>query len=108
MRKLGLSVLFGFCLFVSVSTSSSVFAQDGGADSRATTFRAMQGPAHESVPGGTLMIAAYSLVWFFVFAYVARIGMLATKTAGEIERLSADLKKKSAATESGVESSANH
>ena len=86
-------------LTIWLSNVAVAFAQDPAADSRATTFRAMQGPAQESVPGGALLLAAYSVIWVFVFVFVLRIALHFAKTNRELARLSAAVEKKSASAE---------
>ena len=63
------------------------YAQDA-ADARATEFRAMTGPAQESVPGGMLLVAAYAAIWIFIFAYVWRTAKLQSQTRAELALLS--------------------
>ena len=75
------------------------FAQDPAADSRATEFRAMQGPARESIPGAALLMAAYSLVWIFIFVFVVRIALHFKTTAKRLDVLQAAIDKKSASSE---------
>ncbi|MBK8171656.1 MAG: hypothetical protein IPK60_15090 [Sandaracinaceae bacterium] len=104
MRSAFFALTLGFLTITLCSASTNAVAQDGPAeaapeDSRATQFRAMQGPAQESVPGGTLMVAAYGLVWLFVFAYIVRIALLSAKTSSEVERLSSALAKKTLSPE---------
>jgi len=58
---------------------------------RAQSFRAMTGPATEDVPGGTLLIGAYGLVWFFLLLLVLRIWSVSRGVAGELARLESAL-----------------
>jgi len=65
-------------------------AQDGGGDSagdRASAFRAVEGADAEQVPGGTLLLSAYGVMWLFVFAYVFRLQRMQTATHAEVARL---------------------
>lgn len=57
------------------------------ATSRATSFRAVTGPDAEDVPGGTLLIVAYALIWLFVLVFVLRLGKLNASTLVEVARL---------------------
>lgn len=41
-------------------------------DDRATTFQAVEGGT-EQYSGGTLLVAAYALVWLFIMAYLAML-----------------------------------
>ena len=62
-------------------------ATDDPADGRATAFVASSGAEVESVPGGTLLIAAYGVAWAFVLMFVVRIGRLASHNAAELGEL---------------------
>lgn len=62
-------------------------------DGRSTEFRAMTGPAQESVPGGMLMVSAYAVVWVVVFGYVLRLGGLSSATRTKLDRLEQALSK---------------
>jgi len=65
------------------------------AESRATEFRAVEGPEAEDVPGGALLIGAYAIVWCFLMVYVLRLGKLQTGLARDMERLERSLKEAS-------------
>jgi CcmD family protein len=58
---------------------------------RATSFRAVDGPVTEDVPGGVLMIVAYAAIWVLVFGYVWRLGRMSAQTAADVRRLSSSL-----------------
>jgi len=65
-------------------------AQDAGTDSgddRASAFRAVEGGDAEQVPGGTLLLSAYGVMWLFVFAYIFRMQRMHSATQAEISRL---------------------
>lgn len=62
------------------------------AQERATKFVGVTGPDAESVPGGTLLIAAYAIVWVLLFLFLLRMRGLQRQTAEELERLSAEIK----------------
>jgi CcmD family protein len=79
MRALALA------LFLAVTASAS--AQEDAAESRATSFQAVEGAQKESVPGGSLMVAAYAVTLVLLVGYVARLGMMHQKTASELDRL---------------------
>lgn len=71
-------------------------AQDPTADgenSRQTSFVAVEGPARDSVPGGTLLVAAYGVVFALVFLYVARLAKMQAENARSLQRLAAALDK---------------
>ncbi len=42
-------------------------------------FRAMTGPATESVPGGTMMVIAYGIIGTLLLLYVIRLARMAAK-----------------------------
>jgi len=91
--------LVAFVLFVSaplLAQDDSVGpAQDGkdAAESRATAFQAVEGPQKEQVPGGALLISAYAFVLVLLVGYVARLALLQSKTAAEVERLTRALER---------------
>ncbi len=62
--------------------------EDDPAEGRSTAFRAVSGAETESVPGGTLLIAAYGIAWAFVLMFIVRIGRLANQNAGALAELS--------------------
>ena len=57
------------------------------AESRATSFQAVEGSQKDEVPGGGLLVGAYAFVMVVLVGYVARLGLLQSKTAKELERL---------------------
>jgi CcmD family protein len=57
------------------------------------TFRSVEGPAREEVPGGLMLVAAYGLVWLLLFLYVARVGVLQKQAQQELDRLEQRLNK---------------
>jgi len=63
-------------------------AADAASD-RATSFRAVSGSEAEEVPGGTLLIASYALIWIFLMLYLHRVGRLSATVRADVERLSA-------------------
>jgi hypothetical protein len=77
--------LFAFTALVLTAVPS--FAQEDAAESRATTFQAVEGPQKENVPGGPLLVGAYAFVLVMLVGYVARLGLMQRKTAAEVERL---------------------
>ena len=62
------------------------------ADDRAAQFVGVTGPEAESVPGGTLLLAAYAVVWVLLFVFLLRMRGLQRQTARDLERLSADVR----------------
>jgi hypothetical protein len=70
-------------------------AQDGkdAAESRATSFQAVEGPQKEEVSGGTHLVSAYAFVLVLLIGYVGRLGALQSKTAAEVQRLTRALER---------------
>ncbi len=66
--------------------------QQDAAEERATQFVGVSGPDAESIPGGALLLAAYSIVWALLFLFLMRIRGLQRQTAEELERLSAEMR----------------
>jgi CcmD family protein len=67
-------------------------AQETG--DRATSFQAVSGSAHEDVPGGTLLVAAYAIVLALVVAYVVYVARMQASAAEELTRLEKMLEDK--------------
>lgn len=94
MRRLLRSLVFVSslaCLGGGLAPALAQPAQDAAAaaqEERATSFRAVSGSEAEEVPGGTLMIAAYGLIWLFLMLYLHRIGRLSAGVRADVERLS--------------------
>lgn len=81
-----------FALSFAASARADVAPEEPN-DGRSTEFRAMTGPAQESVPGGMLMVSAYAVVWVVVFGYVLRLGGLSSSTRTKLDRLEQALSK---------------
>lgn len=62
------------------------------AEERAAQFVGVRGPDAEQVPGGTLLLAAYGVVWVLLFAFLLRMRGLQKQTADELQRLSAEIR----------------
>lgn len=60
-------------------------------EERAAQFVGVEGPDAERIPGGTLMLAAYAIVWVLLFGYLMRMRMLQRQTADELRRLGAEI-----------------
>jgi len=98
---LALAFAWGLTMVAGMATPHHVAAQDTpSADApttadpesdRAQSFRAMTGPATEDVPGGTLLIGAYALVWLFVLLLILRIGSVSNKVSVDLARLEQSL-----------------
>ena len=67
--------------------ASDVSAQEDAAESRSTSFQAVEGPNKEDVPGGPLLVYAYAFIMVALVAYVARLGSLQGKNRAELDRL---------------------
>jgi hypothetical protein len=70
-------------------------AQETG--DRGTSFQAVSSSAHQDVPGGTLLVAAYAIVLFVLVAYVVYLTMLQQGAARELTRLESILADKTKA-----------
>mgnify|MGYP006283643547 CR=1 FL=1 len=64
---------------------------ESAAEERAMAFEAAEGARTENVPGGTLLIVAYGVVWLLVLGYVVSLGYRQARTRDEIQRLRQDL-----------------
>lgn len=69
-----------------------VVAQDTG--DRATSFQAVSGSAHEDIPGGTLLVAAYAIVLCVLVVYLVYLTAMQQSAARELTRLEGVLAKK--------------
>ncbi len=70
-------------------------AQQNGADDRAMGFRPGLGDAaRERVPGGRLLVGAYTAVLLLVGAYVAYVARRASKLEDDLRRLEDDLARR--------------
>ena len=67
--------------------SAQEAADDSAAESRASSFRAVEGADAEQVPGGNLMIGAYAVMWIFVFGYVLRLQKIHGQTQADLSRI---------------------
>jgi CcmD family protein len=77
---LGLSAL---PLAASLASAQQPDAQDD----RATSFHAVTSGAHEDVPGGTLLVAAYAVVLVALVGYVVYVAAMQQGTQREMSRL---------------------
>jgi hypothetical protein len=77
-----------------VACAAPALAQEDAAESRATSFQAVEGPQKENVPGGPLLLGAYAFVLVLLLGYVARLGLLQRKTSAEVERLAQAIEQK--------------
>jgi CcmD family protein len=99
MRALISAFVVGFTL-LAVSAASAedapapveAAAEESPAEERAAQFVGVTGPDAESVPGGTLLLAAYAVVWVLLFLFLMRMRRLQGQTAEELERLSAEIR----------------
>ncbi|AKF09739.1 hypothetical protein [Sandaracinus amylolyticus] len=90
MKTIRALMLAAFVVLVPLATA---LAQDGeprretAAESRATSFQAVEGPSTEDVPGGPLLVGAYGTILVLLLAYVAWLGRLQSTTARDLDRL---------------------
>ena len=75
--------------------TSSAGTSEDPAEERATQFVGVEGADAERIPGGTLLLIAYGIVWLFLFLYLRRLRGLQRQTANEIARLTAKLQSPS-------------
>jgi hypothetical protein len=80
-------------LMLQVSQGSLAGAQEDAAESRSTSFQAVEGPNKEDVPGGPLLVYAYAFIMVALVAYVARLGSLQSKNRAELDRLARALER---------------
>ncbi len=101
MRALVSAFVLGCTLFLAGATLAQEPGSDSGsataeaetpAEERAAQFVGVTGPDAESVPGGTLLLAAYAVVWVLLFLFLMRLRRLQSGTAEELERLSAEIR----------------
>lgn len=97
IRSLAAVVLAGL-LGLAAPLASMVQAQEqpegeqvDPSEERATSFRAVEGPVTEDVPGGTLLVVAYAIVWVLVLLYVLRLGAIQSGLGREVDRLERSL-----------------
>lgn len=64
-------------------------------EDRSTSFTAKDGGS-EGVPGGSLMVAAYAIVWLVVLLLVVRVFQRQNTIARQIADLEEDLQKRGA------------
>lgn len=67
-------------------------AGEDAAESRASSFVAVEGAVEEDIAGGPLMLGAYAATWILLFLYVLRLVSLQQRTLREVEQLKAELK----------------
>ena len=67
------------------SASPATSASTGAPDDRATAFRAAKNG--EAVPGGSLLIAAYAVVWVVILLIVVRTFRRQTRSAEQLDAL---------------------
>ncbi|MGB5812521.1 MAG: CcmD family protein [Polyangiales bacterium] len=72
--------------------SASDAASEDPADERATQFVGVRGADAERIPGGTLLLAAYAIVWILLFGFLLRMRMMQRQTADELQKLSAEIR----------------
>lgn len=84
---------------LALAPAGLALAQEGGgegespAESRATTFQAVQGPTTEEVPGGGLLLGAYGTILVLLLGYVGWLARLQSATTRDLDRLQKALEK---------------
>ena len=72
------------------------------AEERAMAMEAAEpGAQTENVPGGTLMVSGYAVVWVLVLGYVLSLGFRQAKIQGDLSRLRDDIEKAKKQAEEG-------
>ena len=103
MRALVTSFVFALALWGAVpafaqsegepeAAADASGAAETAAEERAAQFVGVTGPEAESIPGGALLLAAYSVVWVLLFLFLFRMRGLQRQTAEELERLAAEVR----------------
>jgi hypothetical protein len=75
--------------------TATAMAQDAG--DRSTSFQAVTGSAHEDVPGGNLLVAAYAIVLCLLALYVLYLTMQQRASVKELARIEALVNEKAKA-----------
>jgi CcmD family protein len=75
-------------MFSQVPAPSSSTVED-----RSTAMKGMPA-SNDSVPGGSLVIAAYAIVWIGVLLLIVRVFQKQTAVSKRVDELEAELKKK--------------
>lgn len=91
MRKILRAISLALGLALAAPAAVALAQDEDPAASRSATFEAAEGPQAEQVPGGTLLVVAYGIIWLLVFGFVASVALRQTRTAREIARLREDL-----------------
>jgi hypothetical protein len=95
IHRTKLSALSG--ALVSSFVTAAAIAQDTG--DRSTSFQAVTGSAHEDVPGGNLLVAAYAIALFVLALYVLYLTAMQQAAGKELTRLEALLNARAAKSE---------
>ena len=107
MRKTVASFALALALCASASMASAQDAGEGAgggdsaAESRATSFQAVEGSEREEIAGGGLLLGAYGTILVLLVGYVGWIAMLQQRTQRDLARLRASVEKASAAPRVG-------
>ena len=82
----------GVALAALLAFAPGAFAQDTGAGDRGMAFRPGLGEAaHQRVPGGRLLVIAYSVVVLMIGGYVVFVARKAARLEDEVRRLEDEL-----------------
>lgn len=79
--------IFAACFACALLFTSAALAEPETPSSRETSFQAVSGSTEEGVPGGSLMVGAYALLWLFVGLYLVRLGRAQAGTDAQLAAL---------------------
>jgi CcmD family protein len=80
-------LLFAVWVFAALPAA----AQEDEPGGRATSFERAT-DSHERVPGGTLLVAAYAVIWVLLFGFVVLQYRRAKRIESEVDRLTKALR----------------
>lgn len=105
MRKtlapLALAIALCASTAASLASAQDAGSGDSAAESRATSFQAVEGSAREEIAGGGLLLGAYGTILVLLVGYVGWIAMLQQRTQRELARLRSSVEKAGAAPKVG-------
>lgn len=91
-RALSHAALFaGLAVGLAAPTIAAAQEDQPTMEAQAMRFERVEGPDQENVPGGTIMVVAYAVIWLLLLGFVVRLGMLHRGTAQDVGRLERSL-----------------
>ena len=84
--------LLAWCVVMSLATAAAAQPQQSG--DRSMEFRPGAGEAQERVPGGRLVVIAYTVVLLALGGYVAFVARRAARVEDDVRRLEDDLARR--------------